>query len=386
LSPPPSLLTDRRNWRTAALALTVVTAGALGARASGWTGDGHVDPDESKRPVEATMSVSQRGRSSSFAFLTASRETAPVPNSGDAADDPAIWVNRRRPARSAIIGTDKRGGLAVYNLAGRQIQYRPDGKINNVDLRTGFRLGGREVALVTAGNKSDNSLAIYRIDVSTRRLVNVAARRIRPGVETQGSCMYHSPVSGKFYYFVTSESGQAEQWELFDKGSGKVDARKVRSLTIGDETEGCVADDRLARFYVSEEPRGIWRYDAEPSAGTRRALVDSTGRGGHLVADVEGLAIAHGRGRRGYLIASSQGNNSFVVYERAAPNDWVTSFKLRAGNRADGVEDTDGIDVTTANLGPVFSTGLFVAQDGKNDNGNQNFKLVRWRVPARARP
>ncbi|MBK8315004.1 MAG: phytase [Acidobacteria bacterium] len=32
--------------------------------------------------------------------------------------------------------------------------------------------------------------------------------------------------------------------------------------------------------------------------------------------------------------------------------------------------------MTTANLGPAFPYGLFVAQDGFNDKGNQNFKLV----------
>jgi len=312
-------------------------------------------------------------------FLIPRAETDPVPHSGDSADDPAIWVNRRRPARSTIIGTDKSGGVAVYSLAGRQIQYRPDGEINNVDLRTRFPLAGRMVTLVTAGNKSNNTIAIYRIDSSTRRLESVAARAIHPGIETQGSCMYRSPVSRKTYYFVTSESGQAEQWELFDNGKGKVDARRVRSLTIGDETEGCVADDGLRRLYVGEEPRGIWRYGAEPGAGRRRVLVDSTGRSGHLVADVEGLAIARGPRGSGYLIASSQGNSSFAVYRRRG-NGYVTTFKIRAGGGIDAVEDTDGIEVTTANLGPRFPDGLFVAQDGRNDRGNQSFKLVPWRV------
>jgi 3-phytase len=32
--------------------------------------------------------------------------------------------------------------------------------------------------------------------------------------------------------------------------------------------------------------------------------------------------------------------------------------------------------VTTANLGPSFPSGVFVVQDGFNDKGNQNFKLV----------
>jgi 3-phytase len=321
-----------------------------------------------------------------FARLVPSRETAAVPHSGDAADDPAIWVNRAKPSESAIVGTDKDGGLAVYDLTGRQLQYRADGEINNVDLRTGFRLGDRAVVLVAAGNRSDNSIAIYLLNVRTRRLENVAARQIHPGIETYGSCLYRSPRSHKTYYFVTSKSGQVEQWELFDSGAGGVDARRVRSLEVGSQTEGCVADDRLARFYVSEESKGIWRYGAEPDSGSRRVLVDSTARRGHLVADVEGLAIAYGAGSSGFLIASSQGSNSFTIYRRAASNGYLSTFELGAGNGIDAVEDTDGIDVTTASLGSPFQDGLFVAQDGTNEGGNQNFKLVGWRVSPRARP
>ena len=49
-----------------------------------------------------------------------------------------------------------------------------------------------------------------------------------------------------------------------------------------------------------------------------------------------------------------------------------------AGNGIGAAEDTDGIDVTTAGLGPAFPGGLFVAQDGKNEGSNQNLKLVPW--------
>jgi 3-phytase len=45
----------------------------------------------------------------------------------------------------------------------------------------------------------------------------------------------------------------------------------------------------------------------------------------------------------------------------------------------DAVESTDGIDVTTTSLGPAFPNGVFVAHDGHDDEGNQNYKLVPWR-------
>lgn len=306
-------------------------------------------------------------------------ETEPVPHSQDAADDPAIWEDPADPARSVIIGTDKRGGIAVYDLAGEELQYLPDGEINNVDLRDSFSLDGEDVTLVTAGNWTDNTLEVYRLDEETRRLVDVAGRPIEPAIAINGSCMYRSPETGKTYAFVNSQSGEVEQWELGDDGSAGVEGRRVRSLEVSDaEIEGCVADDELGRLYISEEDRGIWVYGAEPDAGDGRRLVDSVGKGGHLTADAEGLAIAkHGPGT-GYLIASSQGDNSYSLYRREGANEFAHSFRIAGGGGIDGVDDTDGIEVATGSLGPRFPRGVFVVQDGTNDDGNQNFKLVAW--------
>jgi 3-phytase len=317
--------------------------------------------------------------------ILASAETDPVPHDGDAADDPAIWVHPRDPGRSVILGTDKKGGLALYELAGKQIQYLPAGEFDNVDLRTGFPLGGRLVTIVTAGNRRDNSIAIYRLDEASRRLVEVAARKLHPGVDTYGSCMYHSRRTGRLYYLVTSKAGDVEQWELHERAAG-VDGRRVRRFRLGSQTEGCVADDELGSLFLSEERQGIWRYDAEPDARGPGALVDDTHDAGHLSADVEGLTIAHVAPGSGFLIASSQGDSTFRVYRRETPNDYLGAFRIQPGGEVDGVEHTDGIDVTTTGLGTGFTDGVFVAQDDRNRGGNQNFKLVPWSRIARALP
>jgi 3-phytase len=307
-------------------------------------------------------------------LVAATVETAPMPHAGDSADDPAIWVDPDDGARSLVIGTDKLGGLAVYDLSGRQLQYLPDGNMNNVDLRAGFALGGQEVTLVTAGNRSADSIAIYRLDPATRLLEDVAARSITT-IEVYGSCMYRSAKTGKLYYFVNSKAGAVEQWELFDAGDGRVDGRKVRAFAVGSQTEGCVADDQLGRFYIGEEAVGIWRYGAEPGDGDARTQVDAAGAGGHLASNIEGLTLIFGSGRGGYLIASSQGNSTYALYRRD-DNAYLGSFAIGAADGVDGVSDTDGIDAIAANLGPAFPQGVLVAQDGKNDDGNQNFKLV----------
>jgi 3-phytase len=313
------------------------------------------------------------------ALVTATAETDPTPSAGDAADDTAIWIHPGDPALSVVIGTDKNAGIAVYDLAGDELHFRPDGEINNVDLRYGFPLGGETVDLAVASDETTATLAVYAVDPVARSLVGVAAGGgIAISIEPYGSCMYRSPLSGRYYAFATSRSGVVEQWELLDDGAGLVSGSLVRAFDVGGQSEGCVADDGTARLYVGEEAVGIWRYGAEPEDGEVRAAVDTTDVGGHLAADVEGLALYTAREGAGYLIASSQGSDAYVLYEREGDNAYVGTFQIGDGAAIDGTSGTDGIEVSNAALGPAFPAGLFVAQDGDNGDENQNFKLVPW--------
>jgi 3-phytase len=310
--------------------------------------------------------------------VLATVETDPVRSSGDAADDPAIWRHPTDGARSTIIGTDKKRGLMVYDMDGRVLQELPDGKMGNVDLRHDFPLGGSPTAIVTANNRSDNTIAVYAIDQSTGRLRTVAARRIRVDIAVYGSCMYRSAVNGAYYVFITSKSGRVQQWRLFETRPGTVDAERVRGFDLGSQIEACVADDELGFLYIGEERVGIWKYAAEPTGGDGRIAVDTTGPTGFLTPDVEGLTIFLGVAGTGYLIASSQGRDAFNVYRREGQNEYVATFAIEEGNGIDGVTHSDGVDVLNANLGPRFPRGVFVTQDQQNVGGRQNFKLVPW--------
>src|SRR5262245_37540043 len=78
-------------------------------------------------------------------------ETVPVPHKGDSADDPAVWIHPDDPQQSLILGTDKRGGLHVYNMDGSERQTLQDSSSpNNVDILYGFELDGRTVDLAVA--------------------------------------------------------------------------------------------------------------------------------------------------------------------------------------------------------------------------------------------
>ena len=314
--------------------------------------------------------------------VTATVETDPVPNGGDAADDPAIWLHPTDPALSTVIGTDKEGGLAVYDLDGRQIQYLAGIRPNNVDIRHGFPLAGQPVDIVVTSEQDDEAITIHRVDPQTRQLVEVASP-IATGLDVLGVCLYRSPETGNFYVFVTSDgSGPVRQWQLSDGGAGGVTATQVRDISMESTAEGCVADDDLAYLYVAEEAVGIWKYEAEPGGGSSRVPVDQVGS--TLEADVEGLTIYYGPDGAGYLIASSQGSGQYATYNRTGDNEHVSNFQIVDSASVDGTSSTDGIDVMSAPLGAGFPNGLFVAQDGDNDSGNQNFKLVPWDVVAGA--
>ncbi len=143
-------------------------------------------------------------------------------------------------------------------------------------------------------------------------------------------------------------------------------------------------------LFIGEEEVGIWRYGAEPGAPPEEwVAVDRVGvgepEGGHLASNVEGVSIYAprvGGPDNGFLVASSQGNHTYVVYDRAPPHAYRGTFRVGEAGAIDGVEDTDGLHVVSAPLGPRYPMGLLVVQDGINvargERANQNFKLVSW--------
>ena len=341
-------------------------------------------------PLLATMllaAVPASGVEPPIQPVTAQAETAPMPGGGDAADDPAIWVHPTDRSRSLVFGSDKNGGLESYNLDGTRVQRISEGFFGNVDVRYGFPLGNTLVDIVVV---SRSGIRVYKVDPVTRLLTNITDGGSISG-SGEGLCLYHSPRDGRFYAFHVARGGGVTQVELRDAdGNGRVDGREVRSWSVGSESEGCVADDAAAQYFVSEEDFAIWRYGAEPTDPTgpaARTAVDTVGASGHLIADAEGLAIVPQAGGGGYLLASAQGSSNndgvgFVtVYRRQAPHEFVKRFQVVAGSATDGCGRTDGIEATPAALGPLFPSGLFVCQDNSNtvpgSAGNQNFKLVR---------
>jgi 3-phytase len=316
-------------------------------------------------------------------------ETTPVPSADDAADDPAVWVDPADPARSLIVATDKKAGLELYDLSGRELQRLPDGRMNNVDLRAGFRFSDGDGVLVVASDRTANALAIYRLDTAARRLAGVAAAAYPTGLtDAYGLCMYRSRKTGQDYVFINDKDGRMRQWRLTAAPGGKVAAERVREFAFSSQVEGCAADDEAGALYVAEEDVGLWRLSAEPDGGDARTSVAAIAANPALTADLEGLGIYKLDDRRGYIVVSVQGSNTYAVFRREGANDYLGSFRIvdDPATGIDGVSETDGLDMVSAPLGPAFPHGAMVTQDGHNDAdaANQNYKLVPWEAIARA--
>lgn len=323
-----------------------------------------------------------------LAIVRPSVETTPVASGGDAADDPAIWIHPTDPALSVIIGTDKKRGLNVYDLKGQLLQSLDDGKLNNVDLRDGFKLGGRTVTLVAASDRTSKAIALYALDPATRRLTSVADGVQATGLgDPYGLCMYRSR-KGETFVFINDTDGRMKQWKLSATPTGKVRAEEVRAWAFDTQVEGCVADDETAALYVAEEDVALWRMGAEPSTGVKKTAVATIKDNPFLHADLEGVGLYAQAGGKGYIVVSSQGDNSYAVFRREGSNAYVGSFAVVADGALgiDGVSETDGLDITSRAVGPGFPQGLMVAQDGRNIGPpeHQNFKLISWERVAAA--
>ncbi len=303
----------------------------------------------------------------------AKRETPPV----DAAKDPAIWAAPDWKL-SRVIGTQKTGGLLVYDLSGALVQSAPGGLPNKVDLRDGFAFGDGTGVVVAATDRSDQSIAFWKLDTETGALDTAVRGRIRTGfAEAFGLCL--GRLGADTYAIATGKSGELGVWRLRLGYELKLEGVEVKKFKLGSISEGCVVDDEARAVYVSEKAVGVWRMSLDFDAPAPPVLVDRVGAGGNLGADVAGLALWTAPSGRGYLIASSRGESRFAVYDRKSLA-YRGSVRIGAGGGADAVSGADGVEVTSAPLGPDFVRGLMVVRDDQNTDpvAAQNFKYVAW--------
>lgn len=302
--------------------------------------------------------------------VTARAETPPVGTAReDAADDPAIWRNPANPAASLIVGTDKKGGLYVYDLKGAQKSFLSAAGLNNVDL---IDISGGRV-LVIASDRSDLTtvnLFMALLDTATGKLTPAGKIAVGPG-EGYGICMVKPAGSEGVIAFSAPKSGTIYR-TVIKEAAGVFTGTTTTLAQVPTQTEGCIADPRTGTLFIGEEDAGIWAIDMTTGAKRLVAAIDNK----LLVADVEGLAIAPEGKDGGYLVASSQGDNAYAVFGLPDMSP-VGRFRIAQGAFG-SVEETDGIELDNRDFGPDFPKGIFIAQDGVNAPSAQNFKYARW--------
>lgn len=204
--------------------------------------------------------------------------------------------------------------------------------------------------------------------------------------EPYGSCTYLSAKSNKQYLFVNNKKAKYLQYELFASANGTLQTTLVRSFIggSGGQVEGCVTDESAGYVFIGEEPSGIWRYDAEPDGSNEGFQFAKVGDNG-LQADVEGLTLITAKnGTGGYIVVSSQGISAYLIYERAPPHKYVSTWTV-VDNEYKGIDhvtNTDGLAAVPNRLNADFPYGLVVTHDDANElaeggtSAEASFKLM----------
>ncbi|MFD7136230.1 phytase [Streptomyces sp. NPDC059894] len=314
------------------------------------------------------------------------------------------------------------------------------GRFNNVDLVQGIRLSNGKADLAVTTDRGNDRLRFYRIDPGTTGspltdVTDPAAAPVFSADQAEineqrtayGLATWTDRSTGRSYALVSQrERTTIALLEITATGDGKVGYRKVRTLNLPSsfrlpdgtswspcaepgelpQVEGMVVDPANGTLYAGQEDVGIWRVPATLTGSPR--LLDTVreygvpgtydeateecvsgtdpGYGGtRLSADVEGLTLVSEADGDGYLLASSQGDNTFAAYDRELDEagEYEGGFRVAAtATGPDGSEECDGAAALNAPLGKEYPNGLLVVQDGHDDAGEAtdrtatNFKFV----------
>lgn len=420
----------------------LLTVAAIGVSAVALLGASHPHPN-AQPPAHANGNAFAYGHAKQEAAegVTALLETPALWDEDDAdADDPAIWVDEDDAEKSRVIATAKEAGIYVYDLQGQEVQYiapKPapgdddaPGRYNNVALIHGFELDGEKVDLAVASDKGMDDLGIFAIedgvltevtDPDAGRIFSASQEEVNEEHTAYGLTTWQDD-DGAYALVSRNSETEVALLELKEKEDGTVGWDLVRTLALPAEfpmpdgstwttcddpgqfaqVEGMAVDEESGTAYLGQELVGIWKIDAdltgEPELvdtavefglpGTYDAELDecvygeNPGFGGDVLrTDIEGLTIYKTDDDEGYLLASSQGDNSYAVYELEDDNDYVGSFQIGEGV-VDSTQHSDGADVVNVSL-PGFDGGLLVVQDGDNtpqgsDESSTNFKFLAW--------
>ena len=319
-----------------------------------------------------------------------------------------------------------------------------DGRFNNVDIAYDVPLGGRLVDVAVASDRYNDQVRFWVIDPAGARaetpLTEVTAAEMpflfqndREGVDTEQTAYglaVWQPVQGGTYVVVTQEGTTAITLVRVVEVDGRLGYEPVDTVElpgefplpdgttwvpceepgVGPQFEGVAADRRTGTLFAAQEDVGLWTiqlstggfrgkgklvdrvkdfgiHDAYDEETEECEPVDpaATGFGGSLLeADAEGVDIYYGRGATGYVVVSSQGDDTFAVYERQGSHRAVGSFAVRGVDGVDDIHGSDGLAIASRPVGD-YTRGLLVTHDEPEtgpgvdeDQDPTNFSYVDW--------
>jgi 3-phytase len=293
------------------------------------------------------------------------------------------------------------------------------GRYNNVDIAYGLDVAGEATDVAVVSDRYNDQLRFFAIDPAgsdaAEPLTEITAPELEflfsPDRETvaedqtaYGLAVYQ-PNDGETYAVVTQEGNATIATARLTTGADGVGYTDVEHLAMPDEfplpdgttwvpceepgvgpqLEGLAVDRRTGTLYAAQEDVGLWRVPLPLGSGEPRLVdrvedfgvhdaydpeteecvpVDPQARsygGKNLVADAEGVDIWYGPGRKGYVIVSSQGDDTYGVYDLRGRNRSLGSFRV-AGDGVDDVNGSDGLAVSNAPVGE-YESGLLVTHD-----------------------
>lgn len=197
-----------------------------------------------------------------------------------------------------------------------------------------------------------------------------------------GVALFKRPADGAVFAIVAPKTGPRDgylgQYRLALNADGKVEAKFVRyfgAFSGQGEIEAVAVDDELGYVYYADEGDGIHKYHADPGHPFAAQELAHFGRDGFR-GDREGIAIYARADGTGYIVCTDQlaGNSEYHVFRREGepgrPHEHGRRLKVVRG----GADSTDGLEITSAALGPAFPNGLMAAMNSKE----RNFLLFRW--------
>lgn len=300
-------------------------------------------------------------------------------------DDPAFWIHPEDPAQSLVLGTDKAGGVIVYNLEGKiqDATVRGLGRVNNVDVEYGFRLAGEEIDLAIATDRDGGVVHLFRlpemIRLSPEAGLPVFEGETGERAKPMGVALYKRPADGALFAVLSRKSGPEEgylwQYRLMDGGDGTIGLEKVRefgAFSGGEgEIEAIVVDDAMGYVYYSDEWAGVRKYQADPEAENAQQELAIFGTEG-FADDREGISIYPTGEGTGYILVSDQQAGSFRVFPRQG-SDSDAHAHPELGVIDVQALDSDGSEVSAELASEAFPGGLFVAM-----SDDKTFHFYAW--------